>query len=268
MPRPSRAARPTTSRTTHYALSIIHARAGTNASGGYLPETESLLRAQLLRAIELAPRYADAYDLLAHVELSAGDLERAAALLKRAAELAPERADRYSLTLAQVHAHRGDLDGARRLLDAVARESSEAALRARAGELLKAVDRQEESAGADGGRVEEIVPELPSAYSVRAKAEGEEQALGDLVTVECAAEEVFLHLLVEGRMLRFRARNFERLPFVSYDPAMARGRDRKLTCGARAAANHVLLTYRPASDASAAAHGEVVAVDFVPREWK
>jgi hypothetical protein len=162
------------------------------------------------------------------------------------------------------------LRGARRLLDAVAREGSEAALRARAGEMLKAVGGQGESeaASAGGGGGEELAPELPSVYSVRSKAEGEEQARGDLVTVECTAEEVFLHLLVGGRTLRFRARNFERLPFVSYDPAMARGRDRKLTCGARAAANHVLLTYRPASDAGAAAHGEVVAVDFVPREWK
>jgi hypothetical protein len=113
-----------------------------------------------------------------------------------------------------------------------------------------------------------MAPEPPSVYSVRAKAEGEEQARGDLVTIECEAEEVFLHLLVDGRTLRFHARNFERLPFVSYDPAMSRGRDRKLSCGARAAANHVLLTYRPASDAGLAAHGVVVAVDFVPREWK
>jgi tetratricopeptide (TPR) repeat protein len=247
----------------------MRARAGINPAGGHLPETEALLRAHLGRAIELAPLHADAYDLLAHVELGAGDLARAESLLRSAAELAPARAGRYALTLAQVHAQRGDRDAARRQLDAVAASSSsDAALRARALELLDAMRNQEESEdGRAGG--EAFVPETPSASSVRRKAEGEEQARGDLVTVECAADEVFLHLLVGGRTLRFRAQNFERLPLVSYDPAMAYGRDRKLSCGARAAANHVLLTYRPAPDAArATSDGEVVAVDFVPREWK
>jgi tetratricopeptide (TPR) repeat protein len=257
-----------------YALGLSRARAGLDPTGRYLPETETRLREHLERAIELAPRYADAHELLALVELGAGNLERAEALLRRASTLAPARAGRHALTLAQVSAQRGDYAQARRLLDAVARDALDERVRARVVELLESVRRQEETdarRGRGGGEETEdetAAFEPPPVSAIRPKAEGQEQALGDLVVVECTADEVFLHLQVAGRTLRFHANNFERIPFVSYDPAMARGKGRRLSCGERTAANHVLLTYRPTTGARVQSDGEVVAVDFVPREWK
>lgn len=254
-----------------YALALSRSRAGVDPTGRYRPETEARLREQLARAIELSPRYADAHELLALVELGAGNLERAETLLRRASALVPARAPQYAVTLAQVSAQRGDYASARTLLERAAREAAEETLRGRAAELLEGVRRQEEyearlARGEDvGGEPPPYV--APSIWSIRPKADGQEQALGQLTVVECTAEEVFLHLQVEGRTLRFHAANFERIPFVSYDPEMARGKGRKLSCGERTAANHVLLTYRPAG-ARAGADGEVVAVDFVPRDWR
>ena len=265
----------------YYAYVLGQVREGRSRSGGYLPETVGLMRAHLKRAIELAPEYSDAYDLLASVELAAGDLVDADALLKRASALAPGRAEKYALTLAQVHMHRGDYRAARQLVEPIAQKSYSDTLRRHAAELLNAMRAQEEldlrrAVGATAFRVpggdvqeddEELVFETPVASQVRPKAEGQEQARGDLVDVECTNEGVFLRLVAEGRVLKFRTDNFERVPFVSYDPAMARGNGRRLSCGTRNAANHVLLTYRPLNN-NLKADGEVVAVDFIPREWR
>lgn len=257
-----------------YALALSRSRAGVDPTGRYLPGTEARLREHLLRAVGLAPRHADAHELLALVELGAGNLERAAELLRRASALAPARAAHYALTLAQVSAQRGDHAEARRLLEPLARGAADESQRARAVELLEGVRRQEDyearrargEAAAGGEAVGFFEP--PAVSTIRPKAEGQEQALGDLVVIECTAEEVFLHLQVEGRTLRFHTNNFERLPLVSYDPSMARGKGRRLSCGQRTASNHVLLTYRPAPGARVRSDGEVVAVDFVPKEWK
>lgn len=291
----------------HYYLAYVisYDPEARTSSGGLTPESVARMRSTLRRAVELAPEYADAHELLAHAELAAGNLEEAQILLKRAQSLAPSRAEKYALTLAHVHTERGEYLSARRLAEPLAQRSASETIRRNASELLKTVRLREElearrrsyarafgesdaeTSSRNGAREEsskeksesegEVEDEAAEnffhepfeASRVRAKGEGQEQARGELLEVECSKDGgVLLRLSAGERVLTFRASNFERVPFVSHDPSMAFGRNRRLTCGPRTAANHILLTYRPLSENPHKADGEIVAVDFIPRDWR
>jgi hypothetical protein len=138
---------------------------------------------------------------------------------------------------------------------------------------------------------EEVVLDYPAVSTLRPRAPGEEQARGLLTEIECPAKGVILHVRVGERTLRLRSDDLARIKFTTYTTEV-KG---ELDCGPRTPANHVLVTYRPAQGASAAADsagpparraaarrakgkrapdkppkvdGEAVAVDFIPKEWK
>ncbi|MCA1593524.1 MAG: hypothetical protein LC754_12915, partial [Acidobacteria bacterium] len=216
--------------------------------------------------------------------------------------------EQFSVTLAQVYMRRNDFKAARTLLEPIAQKGAEAYLRREAGELLNVVKQLEdyeakrkefESRSADGppallrrdGNVApgagdetdslEVQMEQPSLAKLRPRAEGEEQIVGMLVQIECTARGALLHVRVGERLLKLNAGRFEHVDFVSYSKEMGAGGE--IACGQRNPPNHVLVTYRPASNApapstpapskrandkSARPDGDVVAVDFIPKEWK
>ncbi|HEX5706387.1 MAG TPA: DUF1570 domain-containing protein [Pyrinomonadaceae bacterium] len=237
------------------------------------PERTARIRAELTRAIALAPDFAPAYELLALVNLLAGEqLDESIALVRRAAELAPGRTS-HALTLAELHMRKKEYAEARRIAAPLASaDGGEARDRARARAVLDTIEtaervererREREAAGA--GVVEDETPERPSAASLRRAADGESQGLGFLLDIECP-DEGGVHLrfrLDDGRTLRLHKGELRRITFVTYTTEVKR----QIECGLRTPANRVLVTYRPATPARAQADGEVVAVDFIPQDW-
>jgi tetratricopeptide (TPR) repeat protein len=77
----------------HYYYAFILSREGMEASGmvkSYSPEAANLMRAELKKAIDLKPEYAESYHLLAFVNLTMGEqLDESVDLLKRAMALSP-----------------------------------------------------------------------------------------------------------------------------------------------------------------------------------
>ena len=84
-----------------------------------------------------------------------------------------------------------------------------------------------------------------------------------LVQVECDDDGVMLVVESGGRTLKLHSEKLSRIRFVTYT-ADVRG---QITCGLRSPANPVLITYRPAKDSNSKVDGEVIAVEFVPRDW-
>jgi tetratricopeptide (TPR) repeat protein len=114
---------------------------------GYAATTR-LIRAELKRAIELAPNFLEAYALLGRVDLERSPrVEETFALLGHAARLAPRRPE-FKLLLAQLHARRGEFERARLMLDALARDRRSAQTRAEARTLLEKLATSEELAAA------------------------------------------------------------------------------------------------------------------------
>ena len=125
----------------HYLYAYILSREALNSTGqgpGYSRETVATMREQLLRTVKLAPNFAAAYHLLAFVDLVSDEhLDEAELMATKAQQLAPTRRD-YSILLAQIYLRRSNFEGARSVLEPLARHS-DASVRAEAQELLDSI---------------------------------------------------------------------------------------------------------------------------------
>ncbi len=129
---------------THYYYAYALSRQGMDdaqAVAAYNPQAARIMRAELQRAITLAPEFPESYRLLAFINLVNGaQLDEAVTLLKRALTLAPGRPD-ISFTLAEVHMRRQEWPEARQALQRVLRSGANARLRARATALLQQIEQ-------------------------------------------------------------------------------------------------------------------------------
>lgn len=261
----------------HYAYADVLSHEGlaseSPVEGYYTPERFGLIRAELKKAIELAPNFIEPYRLLAFVNLVMNEqLDEATALLKQAIKLAPQRPELFFL-LAQVDLRQDDFQSARTLLSTLLERSDSAPLRVQAQALLETVAAREErarrlkAADAEAALEDQPTGEIlpcdapqPGAQKKPLRFNGE-QLCGMLVRVECEEGSVVLIVESGGRELKLRNAALNRIRFVTYT-ADVRG---QMTCGLRQPATPVLVTYRSAKDAQA--DGEVVAVEFIPKEW-
>lgn len=236
------------------------------------------IRAELHKAIELAPGFLESYRLLASVELERGDKpDEAASLLRRASALAPRRLD-FMLLLAQAHLNEGEFEEARHLVEQVARRGGDARLHEQAGMLAIRINAREElavrlkSQRDEASKLEasESAPAQPCDMPLRGgpqykrlRFEGE-QACGRLAEIACDDAGVSLRVEAGGRTLVLRAADLRDVRFVTYTAAVKTGR---LTCGLREPADPVLVTYRPKRDGKQNSDGEALAVEFIPEDW-
>jgi tetratricopeptide (TPR) repeat protein len=262
----------------YYADALSHETLASDSlfEGSFTPERFNLIRAELKKAIELAPRFIESYKLLAFASLVMNEqLEEAETLLQQAIKLAPQRWE-LAFLLAQAQLRRDDFQSARSLLSTLTQKTDNAALRHQAQALLATVASREETAqrlkaAAAQAALEEqptgaVMPcdaPQPGPQKKPLRFSGE-QICGMLVRVECEEGSVVLLVEVGGRTLKLRNQALNRIRFITYTPEV-RG---QMTCGQRQPATPVLVTYRSvAASAHAQVDGEVLAVEFIPKEW-
>jgi tetratricopeptide (TPR) repeat protein len=286
----------------NYALALSLQNMGAdNRVSGYTTEAAEEMRAELKKAIELSPGFAESYRLLAFINLVRGEaIDESITLLKRGWALAPGRGE-FGFILAQLYMRKEDFKSAREILEPMARESSaDAQLRANARSMLDSIARMEEyaararerrSAMNDGAASKgdsnpqplpritrkddpatgrnsqpDSAPEEPTKYAlpVREPEEGEVQSLGLLMRIECDAKGVTFVVKVGESVLKLRAVDFDHIQIMSFTPDVSG----EMGCGARNPANRVLVTFRPSKDTGAKFDGELTAVDFVPKDYE
>jgi tetratricopeptide (TPR) repeat protein len=131
----------------HYFYAYLLSRDGLTEGGNVRESSASTaqtMRDQLGRVIKVAPEFADAYYLLAWVNVATSasseqKLEESLGLVKRAQRLAPERLG-YGLLLAEIYRLRGEKELARQVLDPLTRQNSNAGLRDDAQDLLDSLE--------------------------------------------------------------------------------------------------------------------------------
>jgi hypothetical protein len=181
------------------------------------------------------------------------------------------------LLLAQARIRTREYGAARELVAAATRRYADRRLLAHADKLLAVIAaREEEARKADAASArdssaavaEAAQPcDMPDAgpYHKRLRFKGQ-QVCGRLVEIGCEGDAVVLSIAAGERTLRLRGDALSRIRFVTYTTEVKTGH---LSCGPRAPANHVLVTYRARKDKDAAngLDGEVIAVEFVPADW-
>jgi tetratricopeptide (TPR) repeat protein len=255
----------------------------------------------LNKAIALAPGFPESYNLLAFVNLVAGDqLDESIALLRKALSLAAGRND-MKYMLAQLYLRKEDVKSARELLEPLVATAPDPEDREHAKMLLAEVERfqaqlerfksrdlqQDESvSGTQTPRLrsrKNAANESPSAGGARADAgeeelspfgvlkamlakpaEGEQQVRGELVKIECSAKGVVLVINDGQKLVRLAKTSLQDIKFVAYTSDI--GGD--ITCGPIKSANNVIAVFRPTNTTKAKADGEVRVVQLVPKDFK
>jgi tetratricopeptide (TPR) repeat protein len=127
----------------HYLYAYLLSREGASGgeSGGeYSPQNVRIMRDQLAKAIKLAPEFADAYALLAMVNLATDEqLDEAVSLVKKAQRLAPSKLA-YGLLLAHIFVRQDAHDSARQTLEPLIRQTGDPKMRSDAQALLDSLD--------------------------------------------------------------------------------------------------------------------------------
>ncbi|MDT7540186.1 MAG: hypothetical protein QOE33_90 [Acidobacteriota bacterium] len=257
----------------------------------FASEDARVMRAELKRAIELNPSFAESYYQLAFVNLVMGDdMEEATKLIAQARRLEPNRQS-FALLLAQIEMRKQDFAAARRLLEPVARSANASAQeRGQAQSMLSTVSMIEEEIAQHGKEhviVEErgsggnnnAPPRLQRTQSppppqsqqggpdvsdmkplIKRRTDGE-MVRGTLTRIDCATGPSAIFNVKAGeRVLRLHAASIERIQFVSYVPSLAGA---QLGCGLRKPENLVYVTFRRATDPKSKFDGELIAVDFI-----
>jgi Flp pilus assembly protein TadD len=284
----------------HFNYAFALSREGMDTSNmisGYAPEVVNEMRSELTKAIELSPTFPESYHLLAFINLVRNEqIDESIALLKRGMKLSPGR-EEFSFMLAQLYMRKQDFKLARQILEPITRSSgADKLLRANAQSLLVTMTRLEEQmarfkeqqsqmeegdAGnrsfppsrrgepASGGTTPKEntaqEPLLNTEYEIpiRKPEAGEEQALGLLLRIDCDSRGATFTIKVGERLLKLHSPDFNGIKFTTYTPDVTG----EITCGPRKQANSVVATYRPAKDAHSKFNGDLVAVEFVPKDF-
>lgn len=269
----------------HYYYAYVLSHEGMNVGNvvsRYAPETAQTMRDELKKTIELAPTYAQAYHLLAIVNLVGDKFDEAVANINRAIALSPGDLE-YKFMLAQIYMHKQDFPPARKLLETIVRKA-EPEVRARAQSLLETIANIEAqlarykanaSAAASGsapapanqtggaGRGGDARLDQPaSGLPLRQPLPGEEQVRGLLVGIDCSSANIILTVRVGDRLLKFQRSHLEEIDFVTFAAEISG----EITCGPRKPENPVIITYRPTKNGRSKFDGEVLVVSFVPKE--
>jgi tetratricopeptide (TPR) repeat protein len=262
----------------HYYYAELLRREGSdsdNTVAGYEQRT-ALIRAELKKAIELAPDFLNAYGLLALVDIERGPrTDEAADLLNRGMALAPERSE-LKLLMAQLHLRNEQFTAARDLLNTVIRDApANLPVRTEAQEILDSVSikeravaerrEQDETAQKAAAGHDDLQPcdmPLPGPQLKPVRFTGQ-QVCGLLVRVECSDEGVLLFVKAGERLIKLHGDALKRIRFVTYT-SKVRG---IVECGEQHSAQPVLVTYRPSGEGGQLNDGEVIAVEFVPEDW-
>ncbi len=286
----------------HYQYAYLLSLEGRDELGfvnGFSTETASKIRAALAKAISLDPGFSETYDLFALVALVTNEhLDQAVNHLKTAIKQQPGN-QRYSIRLAEVYARQKNFDAAIPIAEKIAQNGENDSMKARSSGLLNQIRNQQEferqqaenkksfeaAMAASGGqprlvkRIEgvprpsdEELKKLQEEERIRSMnealrtpLEGETRILGRIEKVDCKPRPPVLTIRTEAESIAISTKDFASLILVSIDPAAT---EASVGCNADLKALQAMITYKPTSAPKLGIRGELVAVEFVPKDFR
>jgi tetratricopeptide (TPR) repeat protein len=269
----------------YYAMALM--REGSRASGlqvvtsGFEPAQAALIRTNLKRAIEINPGFVRSYSLLAFLNLlTDADLNETISLLTRALQFAPGDQN-LAFQLSQVYVRLENYAEAKKVLEPIARNSPNPALKLNAQSQLDVLQRIEinlakykaeqeayekqrqaraqESAAAPGETT--APPPPPMRPLLRRRQQGAEVS-GLLTKMDCSEKGTTLYVTVGNEKLVFHTTQPEQVDFVTFTQTVGDA----IECGEFKPAKPVRVIYRGSTDPQSKYRGEPIVVEFVKPE--
>jgi hypothetical protein len=190
----------------------------------------------------------------------------------------------FALDLAQIYARQEKFDDARKIAEKISATAVEPELRSGAQGILSQInsmaeqtahikalkERSERGENAmvveqSEGMTQEEAFNQAINEALRKPQTGEQRVLGYLTQIDCDAKGQAFVVRADNQTLKLRLGGGQNLMLMAFTPDATGG---QIGCGARKPENFVVATYRTANDAKAKAAGEIVALEFVPSNFK
>jgi tetratricopeptide (TPR) repeat protein len=265
--------------------------------GGYVlnysDETIEKMRSALLKAIDLNPKFAESYSLYAFITVVQNrELDEGINYLRKALAIAPGN-QWYLIRLAEIYMRKKDFLNAKNVAGKVFDTAADSTLKNYAQNTLKSIDTYEKQLEAfknsqngtsavttfqtyneqtekplteeELGKMREKLKLEALNAVLRKPGAGEKRILGFLTKIECGAKEISFIFKSDNKVLTFTSKNFSSLTLISYEEKMS---DNQFGCGQLKKESFAVVSYRPGANANAKTAGEIIAIEFMPADFK
>ena len=260
-----------------YVMERAEAEAGASLANAPAERVETM-RNSAKKSIELAPRFVEAYALLARIDLNSGEhLDEAEAALKKAIFISPGRED-FQMLLVQAYLRANRTADARSVLERIARDTSSTDMRRRATAMLDQTEQtfalaeiphniEKETAKEEVKPLPSSAPPTPTNRKVQetvlealtpvAPDVGGEKLTGLLINLDCS-DGLTLRVRTDRNTIELHSSNPDKIQFLSYTANVGDS----IKCGARNPGAPVNVTYRPVSSGA----GEPLVIEFLEKK--
>jgi len=263
------------------------------------PETAAKMRDALRKAIAIDPAYTASYELLAFVSMvNNDDLDGAIAYLQTALKYQPGNYQ-YTLRMAEILTRSAKLDEAAALVEKVVATAEEPEIKARAASLLNQIAEQKDffarrdiekkrydelvaKAGGTEMHVERIEADRAPTEEetarqneflrmralnevVRKPGAGEQRVLGSVQKIDCKRRPLAYSIKTATDGFTVTSKDFNNLFLRAHDAAAMKV---SVGCDANLGSFNALITFKPAEGPKNLVRGELVALEFVPSDFR
>ncbi len=271
----------------HFQYAFVLSREGMTDFGfvsGYDGEQTEKMRESLKKAITLNPNFAESYNLYAFINVVRNEaIDEAFDYINKALKLAPGN-QWYLMRLAELYSRKENFSNARQIAQKVFETAPDDRLRVYAKGTINNINSYEaqlEDIKNNRRRMQSDVTDQPLTeeelarinekvmresinYNLRRPKAVEKRVLGFLTKIECTEKEVIYSVKVDDRNLQLRSENFDSLFLMSYEQTMI---DQQVGCGTIKKESFAVVIYRPFDNVKAKAAGEIISIEFVPKNF-
>lgn len=273
---------------TFYRNAFALSRQGMTEYGfvsNYEPETADKIHEFLEKSTELNPDFAENYNLFAFVSFVRNEkLDQSLSFIARALAAAPGN-EQYLLRKAELDMRKENFTQARKNATKVYQSAANSGLRLYAQNTLQRIDSTEyqllESRRREKYPYNDIISEKPFSDEeiarLRAKAmldslnavlrrpaPDEKRILGNVTEINCTANQVDFTIKTGSQILKLRADSFETVNLMTFNAGLSKA---QIGCGSQNKENSAVIIYRKSSDAKSEIYGEILSIEFVPKEF-
>lgn len=243
------------------------------------------MRDALRKAIALNPSFTESYELLAYVNLVTGEqLDESVTALRTALKYQPGN-QRYALRMAEILIRQDKLTGAAAIAEKIAATSDDPETKNRADRVItsinqtkayndrRAADRKRFESQSQGGQVvtDDVVADDPDAVvrsineALRKTGTDEVRVVGIVQKIDCSSHPYIYTIKTPDETFTLATRDFSSLDLRAYTPDAD---NLQVGCGASLAALNAVITYKAVSPARPKSRGDVVSIEFVPKNFR
>lgn len=272
-----------------YQYAYLLSREGMDEFGyvqNFSESTAAKMRDALGKAISLKPSFTESYELLAFINLVNNEkLEDSVNLMKQALRYQPG-SQRYLIRLAELLFRLNKLDEAAAMAEKLVRTAEGNEIRTRGESLIDRIGQKKEydrmvaervarAKAGDGSDLspngETIAVEDPDANlrsinkAMRKPGAGEQRMIGFVQKIDCRAVPILYTIKSGTETFLLKTQDFQSLTLNDFSSELSDG---QVGCDSDLSKYNTVITFLPKASTKPVARGELLAIEFVPKDFR